>query len=432
MNTAWVYAGWTALLVGAVVVVILLRKRRNTSADAVRTNPSTMAEPASKGETDSVSRDDSGARTANSTTDTPVQHSPGSGDQSAREEVEPVPQITPQEENESEEYERDDSDEESSETTPEGEFDDVIIEASPPKNAFDLDSVTRSISQELWVSRWMLGEDACAELNAELDCVTAMTQSCLSETTVENGSDVHCPPDCQRLNSVIARLEEAARPLRSLRLTKYQHALAAMRADQPEDINPDRAAIRTNHEVSPDPTYGLHRLLSETRYGLDGARLEIARVSPTAGSTTSRRLRGGLTQATSTLRSVEERLKTLVATPSYTPTPDELLGLERSIAQAVWWRRFIEHTVSYLTAREWALTTTDRDEWSELADSALLLANLIVDLERDTVAVKTLTELGRSHVLASGTHTPYRTYRSIVETADDAIAELTGTETITP
>lgn len=434
MNTAWVYAGWTALLVGAVVVVILLRNRRGTSSDPMATGSPDTSHPDLSSPPKADPRQKESRSEDKTTTDTP------SADQSHSEQLDAgdTGETGVVDETDATSAAGESAAGESQTATVEADDpatndpNEVLIAPSSPKDAFELDSITRSITRELWVSQWMLGEDACADLAAALERVRAITQSCLSDTTVENGAVAHCPPDCQRLNSTIAALEEAARPLRSLRVTKYQHALAAMRTETPQDINPHRAAIRNDHEVSPDPTFGLHRLVSETRYGLDGARLEIARVSPTAGSTTSRRLRNGLSQASGTLRAADERLKSLVASANYTPTTDELIGLERSITEAVWWRRFIENTVSYLTAREWALTSSDPDEWGSLARSALELADLIVDLERQTVPVQTLADLGRCHVLAGGERTPQRTYRSIVETADTAIEQLTTSEDTSP
>lgn len=429
MSTAWVYAGWTALLACAVVVVILLRNRRSTSGDPIVTGSPAPSDPDSSPSPEAVpSREERPAGDESSTHTLPAEQS----DCEQLAVKKPSETGAAEKAGEADTADQPESVDTVSDVPATDDPDKVLIEASSPKDVFELDAITRSITRELWVSRWMLGEDACADLTAALERVRTIVQSCLSDTEMENGSVAHCPPDCLRLNSTIAALEETARPLRSLRVTKYQHALAAMRTEAPHDVNPHRAAIRNDHEVSPDPTFGLHRLISEAHYGLDGARLEIARVSPTAGSTTSRRLRNGLSQASGTLRAANERLQTLAVSANYTPSTDELIGLERSITEAVWWRRFIQNTVSYLTAREWALTSSDRDEWGALARSALELADLIVDLERDTVSVQILANLGRCHVLADAERAPQRTYRSIVETADRTIEQLTGSETTSP
>lgn len=416
MSTPWAYAGWTALLVGAVVVFILLRKRGTSDAQPpshlqapdYRPNIDTDIPASAPDATDPLQEDLTA--TASTTTDQP------------RAETATAPHTTdsPAAATEIGESTTDTNDHEDHPDT-------VLVEASEPRNVFDLDFTVRSLRLELWASRWMLGDDACAELSEALETAHARTASCLSDTIVEGETLTHCPPDCARLNSTIADVEAVARPLRSLRATKYQHALAAVRAHTDIDVNPHRAAIRAEHAVSPDPTHGLHRLVSEVSYGLEDARLSLARVAPTAGSAQSQQLRHALTCATEAVNSVNDQLRSLTVTPDHTAassaTSDQLLALENTACHAVWWRNFIDTTVTYLTAREWAHTSDDRHEWRGVAILALARASMIIDLFPRDIPAQFLTRLGRYRVLVDADAASITTYRSIVEDAQ-AVVDL--------
>lgn len=423
MSTPWVFSGWAALLVGAVVVFILLRKRGTADPQS----PSPHQSPQIHEETDpvisptidgadNVSRAESEGAVAEISAEAdrlapPAPSAPFAADDS---EIDTIHTDSPVSDT-------------IGETHDEDHPDTVLVEASEPRNVFDLDFTVRSLRLELWASRWMLGDDACAELSEALETAQARTASCLSDTIVEGETLTHCPPDCARLNSTIAGVEEVARPLRSLRATKYQHALTAVRADTNIDVNPHRAAIRDGHEVSPDPTHGLHRMVSEVSYGLEDARLSLARVAPTAGSAQSRQLRHALTCATKAVNSVTDELRALTAAADHTAassaTSEQLLALENTACHAVWWRKFIDTTVTYLTAREWARTSDDRHEWREVASLALTRANMIIDLFPRDVPMQSLTRLGRYRVLVDADAASGTTYRSVMEDAQ-AVVDL--------
>ncbi|MDO5049323.1 MAG: hypothetical protein Q4D87_05505 [Actinomycetaceae bacterium] len=304
--------------------------------------------------------------------------------------------------------------------------DEVVQEASDALDAFDLEATIRKMRREYWASRWLLGEEACDDLRRALGRARGMAASCLSDTAVQANGDVSFPSGCNRMNSVVAATVEPAQPLRALRITKFTHAVASYRAEQPQDVNPHRAAIRAGRYVSPDPTFGLHRLIAEIELGLAQARLEIAKVSPTAGSGVSSRLRSGLAEATTSLKNATERLAKLEA-----PTPEDILSIESELLRAVWWRRSIDLTQKYLHQREWAETSNNAHEWTRLAVLASRLANVLTDLYEDEAPREHLVKLAKMQILIDqgGSEdrrdVPVRTARTVVETCDELVVNLT-------
>lgn len=309
---------------------------------------------------------------------------------------------------------------------------DVVIEASQALNAFDLERTIRQLRRDYWASRWLLGEEACDDLRQALGKARGMVSSCLADTLVFEDVTESFPPGCERLNSVIAAIEEPARPLRALRYTKFIHAAASYRMNPPEDVNPHRAAIRAGRYVSPDPTYGLNRLVSEIEVGLAQARLEIAKVSPTAGTAVSSRLRSGLADATSSLREGEEALGKLE-----NPTQEDIQQIEAHLLRAVWWRRFIDLSVKFLSQKEWAQTSTDRNEWTRLAVLVSRLTHVLVDLNEDSVSRADLIELARAQILidqgskADRRDVPVRTAQQVVETCEQLVNKLSTSTDMT-
>jgi hypothetical protein len=303
--------------------------------------------------------------------------------------------------------------------------DEVVQEASDALDAFDLEKTIREMRREYWASRWLLGEEACDDLRQALGKARGIAASCLADTAVQQDGTVSFPPGCFRMNSIIAATMEPAQPLRSLRLTKFSHAIASYRADAPEDINPHRAAVTAGRYVSPDPTYGLHRLASELEAGLSQARLEIAKVSPTAGSAVSSRLRSGLADATSHLRQANEQLAQIE-----TPTQADVLAIEKKLLRAAWWRRAIDLTGKYLTQRDWAQTSEDAHEWTRLAVLASRLTNVLADLYEDEVERTDLVKLAKAQVLidqgskSDRRDVPVRTARKVVQTCDELMVNI--------
>ncbi|MDO5719745.1 MAG: hypothetical protein Q4P05_03340 [Actinomycetaceae bacterium] len=410
MSTPWAYAGWTALLLGAVVIFILLRKRATSDvsspahreiSDLPGDTPTTAEHPSEATAAEIVASDTPASPHAASTLD------PESDDETVKDSSHPhAPNA---------------SDEEDSDT--------VLIEASQPRDVFDLDYTVRSLRLELWASRWMLGDDACAKLADALTSASARVTSCLCDTVAEGDNGTHLPPDCARLNAVIAQLEEIAQPLRSLRATKYQHALVAVSSESDVEVFPHPTNLQIDPEIYHPPTYGLHRLVHEVSDGLENARLDIARVAPTAGSAHSRQLRYALAQATAAVNSVIDRLRTLTDTSGHAVAlREEFLALEKTVCRAVWWRHFIEISVTLLTAREWALTCDDRSHWHEVAALALARAGVVIDLFPTDVPARYLRQLGRWNVIVEADATSSATYRSIAEGAQSVIDMLVSPE----
>lgn len=319
----------------------------------------------------------------------------------------------------------DSDDQEPADTPSEPAEDEVVQEASDALDAFDLESTIREMRREYWASRWLLGEEACDDLRQALGKARGIAASCLSDTTVQQDGTVSFPPGCSRMNSIIAATQEPAQPLRALRLTKFTHAITSCRAEPPADINPHRAAVHAGRYVSPDPTYGLHRLAAELEAGLSQARLEIAKVSPTAGSTISSRLRSGLADATTHLRKANERLAEVES-----PSQSDILEIERDLLRAAWWRRSIDLTEKYLNQRDWALTSEDAHEWTRLAVLASRLTNVLVDLHEDEVERTDLVKLAKAQVLIDQgskqdrRDVPVRTARKVVETCDELMVNI--------
>ncbi|MDO5034622.1 MAG: hypothetical protein Q4E01_04455 [Actinomycetaceae bacterium] len=269
----------------------------------------------------------------------------------------------------------------------------VLVEASTPLDAFDLDAAIRDMRREYWASRWMLGEDACADLRFGLGHARGLASTSLTNTTLDEDGNPSFPAGFTRMNAAISTLEELAYPLRMLRAKRYAHAVDAMRMEAPADINPHRAAIKAGRYVSPDPTFGLARLAAELDAGLGNARLEVAKVSPTAGSTVSARLRAGLADANSQLTSALADLDRLEE-----PTTERLLRIESKLLRGVWWRRAIDLTGKYLQAREWAQTSQDSAEWTRLAVLSTRLTQVLIDLH-ESVDKKDIIKLAGCLVL---------------------------------
>lgn len=260
------------------------------------------------------------------------------------------------------------------------EANEVLSPAADPLNAFDLYGAIREMRREYWASRWMFGEDACADLRFELGRARALAASCLADATVVEGK-AKLPAGCTRMNAAVSAVREPAEPLRSLRANKYAHALAAYRAEDPASVNPHRAAVRAGRYVSPDPTFGLARLASEIEEGLATSRLEVARVSPTAGSEVSARMRAGLAQAQ---KIVSKSVKTLALLQE--PTATDLFQIEADLLRAVWIRRAIDLTSKYLPAKEWARVSGSEVEWTRLAVLSTRLAEILIDLRQNVEA----------------------------------------------
>lgn len=273
-----------------------------------------------------------------------------------------------------------------------GPANEVLSPAADPLNAFDLDGAIREMRREYWASRWMFGEDACADLRFELGRARALAASCLADATVVEGK-AELPAGCSRMNAAVSALREPAEPLRSLRANKYTHALAVFRAEDPVSVNPHRAAVRAGRYVSPDPTFGLARLASEIEEGLATARLEVARVSPTAGSEFSARMRAGLAQAQ---KIVSKSVKALALLQE--PTATDLFQIEADLLRAAWIRRAIDLTSKYLPAKEWARASGSEAEWTRLAVLSTRIAEILMDL-RKSVEAEDLAKLAGCFVL---------------------------------
>ncbi|MDK8350470.1 hypothetical protein QP786_00625 [Gleimia europaea] len=298
-----------------------------------------------------------------------------------------------------------------------GPANEVLSPAADPLNAFDLDGAIREMRREYWASRWMFGEDACADLRFELGRARALAASCLADATVVEG-EAKLSAGCTRMNAAVSALREPAEPLRSLRANKYTHALAVYRAEDPASVNPHRAAVRAGRYVSPDPTFGLARLASEIEEGLATARLEVARVSPTAGSEFSARMRAGLVQAQ---KIVSKSVKALASLQD--PVAADLLQIEADLLRAAWIRRAIDLTSRYLPAKEWARASGSEAEWTRLAVLSTRIAEILIDLRKGVEAEDLAKLAGCLVLLDAGPQNeqptlPVRTCEQITRTCE--------------
>lgn len=428
---SWAIAGGLAVLAVAVIGSILLHRRSNQlreESDAASRQPGSSPSNATPPPSNAVSP-------SNAVPSSSIpEGEPGESDGTAPATTDSIDEVANQDTGNTEPALEDapsdpvsepDTDEDPADAQSEPAEDEVVQEAADALDAFDLESTIREMRREYWASRWLLGEEACDDLRHALGKARGIAASCLSDTAVQKDGTVSFPPGCSRMNSIVAATQEPAQPLRALRLTKFTHAIASYRAEPPADINPHRAAVHAGRYVSPDPTYGLHRLAAELEAGLSQARLEIAKVSPTAGSTISSRLRSGLADATTHLRKANERLAEVES-----PSQADILEIERDLLRAAWWRRSIDLTEKYLNQRDWALTSEDAHEWTRLAVLASRLTNVLVDLHEGEVERTDLVKLAKAQVLIDQgskqdrRDVPVRTARKVVETCDELMVNI--------
>ncbi|MDT3768018.1 hypothetical protein QS713_08110 [Gleimia hominis] len=313
----------------------------------------------------------------------------------------------------------------------------VIAPARAQPTVEEFESVLRDAWQELWLSRWVLGRRACADLENAIKNARALLATLSLDTA-------HSP----LLSSTVEALEHAEEPLRNLRLAQWQRGLAPT---QWRRTNPHRVAITTGRYVSPDPSDGLARLASETYYGLEQARFDIARITPIAGSQTAAILRSLLTRAREQLEKAqheqlervqqeqvgqtqvgqaqEQRAPRTEQEPASAQEPaaaqepagnttgtpqslgmQDLLAAEKHLVNAAWARRAIRLSANYVRARAdvntWAdpnHANVEPEQWFKYARIGIRMVNVLCDCAYIYTpfhaSASTRKNLGRAQIL---------------------------------
>lgn len=257
----------------------------------------------------------------------------------------------------------------------------VLVPAAPARTPQQLAAAIRAGRREYWADRWILGEDACEQLRSQL----RLSQVQWASTVVDPD------PKSAAVGGFIDELQRVCAPLAQLRLTRYQASLKAWDGEDETAVNPHRAAVCAGRYVSPDPTFGLHRLTAEVGLGLALARLDIARLTASLGSQTGAQLRELLGRATAGYRGVQADLfgpfeggVSVGVSSQWTAGPGGLAGAlqrwEEALLYGVWVRRYVQLLARQPRELEWAQASADAALWARLARRAVRLAFIRYDL----------------------------------------------------
>ncbi len=264
--------------------------------------------------------------------------------------------------------------------------DTVLVKATPLTS----EDVARSLAQaraDLWASRWLLGNQVCEDMETAI----AQAQQALDSGYLATGQPARAALGLRPYLAEVERTGEALNPLRRASFAAAANAeLGTSESADGQDLE----------KVSVNPAGGLAQLAQEVRDGLQQARLEVARLAPTAGSTISTQLRNWLSQANIAAVTVSRE----IAAPGPAPlSARHLQELEAKLLGAIWRRRLIALVAQYRRAHDWAQTTTDARTWFELAQLATEITGLQADLllREATISEDDLATLARVRTLTA-------------------------------
>ncbi len=264
--------------------------------------------------------------------------------------------------------------------------DTVLVKATPLTS----EDVARSLAQaraDLWASRWLLGNQVCEDMETAI----AQAQQALDSGYLATPQPARAALGLRPYLAEVERTGEALNPLRRASFAAAANAeLGTSESANGQDLE----------KVSVNPAGGLAQLAQEVRDGLQQARLEVARLAPTAGSTISTQLRNWLSQANIAAVTVSRE----IAAPGPAPLSARYLQeLEAKLLGAIWRRRLIALVAQYRRAHDWAQTTTDARTWFELAQLATEITGLQADLllREATISEDDLATLARVRTLTA-------------------------------
>lgn len=188
-----------------------------------------------------------------------------------------------------------------------------------------------------------------------------------SASTPDAGTHLPLPA---AVRDYLQEIERQNSRLAPLRYSSFTPSLPATPSTVAEDVNQPQY-------VSAYPAGGLLQFVEEINASLPAARLQVARLSPTAGSLVSTQLRCWITQANLALATVKRELTGAVPA---TLTRRQQRRLEDKLLGAIWRRRLIDEVVQYRHAQDWANTGEDDQAWFELAQLAAQITELQADL----------------------------------------------------
>lgn len=265
--------------------------------------------------------------------------------------------------------------------------DTVLVKATPLTS----EDVARCLAQaraDLWASRWLLGNQVCEDMETAI----AQAQQALDSEYLATPQPARAAFGLRPYLAEVERTGEALNPLRR----------ASFAAAANGELGTSESADGQDLEkVSVNPAGGLAQLAQEVRDGLQQARLEVARLAPTAGSTISTQLRNWLSQANIAAVTVSRE----IAAPGPAPlSARHLQELEAKLLGAIWRRRLIALVAQYRRAHDWAQTTTDARTWFELAQLATEITGVQADLllREATISEDDLATLARVRTLTAG------------------------------
>lgn len=285
--------------------------------------------------------------------------------------------------------------------------DTVLVKAT---NLTSLDAAAQlaKARADLWANRWLLGNQVCEDLQTALDqAQEALDSWYLTAPPRMRTAAIGLRPHL----SQVERAASALTPLRRASFAAAANATAETATVYPAESTDKATAIPSDSEVigsaqdlenvSSNPSGGLTQLAREVHAGVQQARLEVARLAPTAGSAVSTQLRNWLSQANIAAVMVSREL----ATPGHAPLrARHLQQLEAKLLGAIWRRRLIALVVQYRRAHDWAQTTTATPTWLELAQLATTITALQADLllREATISEDDLATLARLRTLTAG------------------------------
>lgn len=269
--------------------------------------------------------------------------------------------------------------------------DTVLVKATPLTS----EDVARCLAQaraDLWASRWLLGNQVCEDMETAI----AQAQQALDSGYLTTPQPARAALGLRPYLAEVERTGEALNPLRRASFAAAANAeLGTSESADGQDLE----------KVSVNPAGGLAQLAQEVRDGLQQARLEVARLAPTAGSTISTQLRNWLSQANIAAVTVSRE----IAAPGPAPlSARHLQELEAKLLGAIWRRRLIALVAQYRRAHDWAQTTTDARTWFELAQLATEITGVQADLllREATISEDDLATLARVRTLTAGSEGP--------------------------
>ncbi|MDO5721805.1 MAG: hypothetical protein Q4P06_04595 [Actinomycetaceae bacterium] len=255
--------------------------------------------------------------------------------------------------------------------------DDTVLVKAQPLTAERAGVELAQARSELWLNRWLLGEQACSALE---EAVTAAQQALDSWYLTADAGPLALRP-------LLEQVRHHGASLQQLRTSQFQAALttAPVFSDEDDPLPPAAASLSDcdMNYLSTDPSAGLGQLAFELRRSLTHTRLEVARLAPTAGSVVSSGLRHWLSQATQLVVSVEDEVRRCQDNPGGVGA-GQIRGWETQLMRVLRRRQMICLYGNFLNAREWAATMQDQDTWQRAADLALHLTRI----QRDTLLLE--------------------------------------------